>query len=245
MVHSYRGLPKSPKLGVLCLICTLGIIICSASFSSGAEILYIAGENDPKAADKSIIKHLRSRGFSVQVKEDALAQPSDAENKDLVFISESVLAMKVSSKFRNIATPVICSEPWLYDDFGMTGTEKFKDFGRKAKQKTICITDSTHPLAAALSGTVQVSSKTNYFGWGIPGKNAIRVACLSCNPNKYVIFGYNSGAEMPGLVAPGKRIGFFMFKNSGGCLTANGWCLLDAVVDWSLEEDSGNRHASN
>lgn len=244
MVHSCRGLRKSRNLGVSCLIC-VAIVICSASFALCVEILYIAGENDAKAADKTIIRHLRSRGFTVQVKEDALAQTSDAENKDLVFISESVLAMKVNAKFRNVVTPVICSEPWLYDDFGMTGTKKFKDFGRKAKQKTICITDPNHPLSAALSGTVQVSSKTNYFGWGIPGKKAIRVACLSCNPEKYVIFGYDAGMEMPGLVAPGKRVGFFMFKNSGGCLTANGWCLFDAVVDWTLEEELGLRHASN
>ena len=243
-MYSSRGIPGSRNLGIICLLCTLGIIIFSTSFSFGAEILYVAGESDPKAADKAIIKHLQSRGFTVHVKEDEAAQPSDAEGMDLVFISESVLAMKVNLKFRNVVTPVICSEPWLYDDFGMTGTKKFHDFGRKAKQKTICITDGEHPLAAALSGTVQVSSKTNYFGWGVPGKNAIRIACLSCNPDKYVIFGYNAGTEMPGLVAPGKRIGFFMFKNSGGCLTADGWCLFDAVVDWTLEEESGNRHAS-
>lgn len=236
MVHANEGKRKFFHSTIAHLLTAFTIVLFITPLSFGFDILYVAGDKNPKAADKAIIEHLKNRGFTVHVKEDETAQPSDADNKDLIFISESVLAMKVNTKFRDVAIPIICSEPWLYDDFGMTGGIKFKDFGRKAKQKTICITDTSHPMSGALSGVIKVSSKTNYFGWGIPGRNAIRVACLNKNDHKYVIFGYPAGVVMPGLVAPGKRVGVFMFRNSGSCLTADGWCLFDAVVDWTMEE---------
>ena len=150
------------------------------------------------------------------------------------WISLTVLAKEINSKFRDVAAPVICSEPWLYDDFGMTGGTKFQDFGRKGKQKEIVVTSDGHPMSAALSGKVQVNSKTSYIGWGAPGKDAIRVACVNEDPGKCVIFGYEAGSDMPGLAAPGRRAGFFMFKNSGKSLTAEGWWLFNAVVDWSM-----------
>jgi hypothetical protein len=89
-------------------------------------------------------------------------------------------------------------------------------------------------MAASLSGKVRVNSKTSYLGWGIPGNDAIRVACLNDDAEKCVIFGYDSGKEMPGLTAPGKRVGFCMFKNSASTLTAEGWWLFNAIVDWSM-----------
>ena len=144
------------------------------------------------------------------------------------------MALEVNSKFRDVAVPVICSEPWLYDDFGMTGETKFQDFGRKGKQKKISVFADGHPMSAALSGKVQVISKFSSIGWGVPGDEAIRVACINDEPGKCVIFGYKTGSGMPGLTAPGRRAGFFMFKDSGKSLTAEGWWLFNAVVDWSM-----------
>ena len=233
MLEALRG-KKFFRTAIIGLTVTFGLVLLTSSFSFAADILYVVGKSAIKDSDKAVIKHLEGRGFSVHVKKDIDVQGADADNKNLVIISESVLAKEINSKFRDVAAPVICSEPWLYDDFGMTGETKFQDFGRKAKQKDISVSADGHPMAAALSGNVQVSSKTSYLGWGIPGEEAIRVACLNDDAEKCVIFGYDTGSKMPGLTAPGKRAGFFMFKNSASSLTAEGWWLFNAVVDWSM-----------
>ena len=125
--------------------------------------------------------------------------------------------------------PIICSEPWLFDDLGMTGAVKFADFGRTKKQKNIIIADSRNPLAGTLAGQVQVTSKSFYMGWGTPGENAIRVAALPADADKCPVFAYESGAAMPGRIAPARRIGFFMFKNTAKYFTSEGWALYNSV----------------
>ena len=242
MLDALRGKTFS-RSAIICLSITFAAVLLTSSVVFAADILYVVGKSTIKDSDKAVIKHLEGRGFNVHVKKDIDAQSTDADKKDLVIISESVLAKEINSKFRDVEAPIICSEPWLYDDLGMTGETKFQDFGRRGKQKDISVSADGHPMAAALSGNVQVSSKSSYLGWGIPGDDAIRVACLNDDAEKCVIFGYDTGSKMPGLTAPGKRAGFFMFKNSASNLTAEGWWLFNAVVDWSMGGAEGSLQA--
>ena len=77
----------------------------------------------------------------------------DANGKTLVFLSESARSKEVNTKFRDIAVPVICSEPWLFHELGLSGQTKKVDFGRKSRQKDLTIVNPDHPLAASLSET--------------------------------------------------------------------------------------------
>jgi len=72
------------------------------------------------------------------------------------------------------------------------------------------------------------------MGWGVPGGNAIAVAALSKDPDKCTIFAYDTGVEMPGLVAPARRVGLFLFRDTANSFTAEGWSLFDSAVDWSI-----------
>ena len=204
----------------------------------GSDILYVVGRNHLRPSDRVVVHHLEKRGFKVDIKTDEEVECQDANTKDLIIISESVLAIQLGPKFCDVAVPIICSEPWLFDDFGMTGGETFADYGRKKRQKNIVVFDTQHPLTAALSGEVEVSSKCFYMGWGNPGKNAIRIAELEQDHDKCPIFAYESGVAMPGQIAPARRVGFFMFKNSAKTFTEQGWALYDAVVDWAVGKNN-------
>ena len=116
----------------------------------------------------------------------------------------------------------------------MTGQTKKVDFGRKSRQTKLLIINPDHPLCASCSEEVQVCSKSFFMGWGVPGENAIAVAGLSLDPEKCTIFAYDAGVEMPGLVAPDKRVGFFLFRNTANSFATEGWALFDAAVDWSI-----------
>jgi hypothetical protein len=212
----------------------LVLFVYSASFAFGAEVLFVVGENDLRAGDLSIKNHLGNRGFNVITREDTIVKSEDASGKDLVILSESARSREVGTKFRDASVPVICSEPWLFSNLGMTGQTKKVDFGRKSRQKKILIINPDHPLCASCSKEVQVCSKSFFMGWGVPGENAIAVAGLSSDPHKCIIFAYDAGAEMPGLIAPARRVGLFLFRNTANSFTSEGWALFDSAVDWSI-----------
>jgi hypothetical protein len=86
-----------------------------------------------------------------------------------------------------------------------------------------------------LSDNVKVSSKSFYMGWGVPGDDAIPVAALKKDPGKYTIFAYETGAQMPGTVAPARRVGLFLFRGAAKNFTPDAWALFDAAIDWSIK----------
>ena len=217
-----------------CIGTILMLFVYSASFAFGAEVLFVVGENDLRAGDLSIKNHLENRGFNVITREDTIVKSEDASGKDLVILSESARSREVGTKFRDASVPVICSEPWLFSNLGMTGQTKKVDYGRKSHQKKILIINPDHPLCASCSKEVQVCSKSFFMGWGVPGENAIAVAGLSKDPHKCTIFAYDAGVEMPGLVAPAKRVGLFLFRNTANSFTPEGWSFFDSAVDWSI-----------
>jgi hypothetical protein len=228
--------PKKSRRWKVCLLAITLVFVFSASSVYGAQVLFVVGGKDIKGSDQTIKKHLEDRGFDVVVKKDKLVKAEDASGKSLVLLSESARSKDVNTKFRDVDVPVICSEPWLFHDLGMTGQNKKVDFGRKSRQKKMTIVNSDHPLAASLSDEIQVSTKSFYMGWGVPGENAIPVAALNQDPEKYTIFAYEAGAQMPGNVAPAKRVGLFLFRGTAKSFTPDAWSLFNAVVDWSVDE---------
>ena len=217
---------------IICLVAVF-LAIC-ASHACGAEILFVVGKKDLRPGDLSIKNHLEDRGFNLVVREDTTVKGEDATGRDLIIISESARSREIGTKFRDVAVPVICSEPWIFCDLGMTGPTKKIDFGRKSRQKELIIVNPNHPLCASCRGKVQVCRKSFFMGWGVPGENAIAVAGLSKDPDKCTIFAYDAGVEMPGLVAPARRVGLFLFRNTANSFTAVGWSLFDSAVDWSI-----------
>jgi hypothetical protein len=134
-------------------------------------------------------------------------------------------------RFKTVAVPVVTLDPQLFDDMGMTTTAT-TNFGTTATQKNVTITNATHPMAAGLSGTVQVTSATTTFGWGVVNANAAKIATLTTDATKATDFGYDTNAVMPRLIAPRRRVGFFYTASSAG-LTTNGGLLFDNAIKWA------------
>lgn len=117
-------------------------------------------------------------------------------------------------------------------NMGMTGSTN-KDFGTITKQTQVKITNATHPLAAGLSGTVTVLNVSGTMSWGKPNANAVAIATAATDSTKTLIFGYASGAAMPGLTAPARRVGLFMNDTSAASFNSNGDLLFDTAVKWA------------
>jgi uncharacterized repeat protein (TIGR01451 family) len=194
--------------------------------------LLVAGSTTLNSSDSAIKARMEALNNVVTVKDAASVTSADANGKAVVVISSTVTPATVGTKFRTVTVPVITWESGLFTNMGMTGSTN-KDFGTKTNQTQVAITNSSHALAAGLSGTVAVLSGGKIFDWGKPNANAISVATIAGDATKTAVFAYEAGAVMPGLTAPARRVGLFLYDDTAVSFNANGTALLDAAIRWA------------
>ena len=205
------------------------------------NVLFVVGSTTLNTGDNAIKTRLQNLGYTVTVKaagstSSTAIQTGDADGKALIVISSTVTPANVGTKFRNVPVPIVDWEFDLLDDLGMTGTTSGTDFGATTTTQTqLSIVNPTHPMAANLSGTVAVITTASTFTWGKPNANAAKIATLTIDATKAVIFGYDNGTTMPGLDAPARRVGLFMTDTTAASLTASGGALFDAAIKWAAE----------
>lgn len=204
--------------------------------------LLVVGSTTLNTGDNAAKTRLQNMGFTVAVKaagsnQNSAIKTSDADGKALVVISSTVTPANVTNKFRNVAVPVLLWEFDILDDMGMTGLVSGTDFGTTTNQSNLVITTPSHSMAAGLSGSpvVLTPSATSTFTWGKPNANAVKVASLSSDATRFVIFGYDAKAAMPGLEAPARRVSLFLSDTTAASLNTDGGALFDAAVRWATE----------
>ncbi len=212
--------------------------IAVSNATSVAALLVVADAVTLPSSDAVIKARLENLGFTVTVKDAVNAAASDAANKSLVFISETVASASVNTKFRDVAVPVISAEPQIFDDLMMTGPTLETDYGYASGQTQATILVPSHPLAAGCTGTVSISTLASGAAWGRPAVSATQVASLSYDGTKKAIFAYESGAMMNGMQAPARRVGLIHGNDAFNSLTETGGALFDAAVRWATTTPS-------
>jgi hypothetical protein len=207
--------------------------VASDSPTAKPSVRFVVGATTPlSAADTAIQSHLTAKGYDVTLILDSA--PAATLTETLVLISRSVSSASVGTKYRNVAKPVLVNEPNLFAiDMGLvsgsTGTAS--STGATPGADSVDVQAAAGALAAGLSGTIKVFNTAQDVTYGVPSTTAILVAALS-GQTKYPIFAYETGAQMSGLAAPARRMGFFLSGTSATSLTANGWLLFDAAIAW-------------
>jgi hypothetical protein len=200
--------------------------------TSARTALLVVGSTTLNSGDNAVKTRLQNLGYTVTaVASNTSLNASSANGMSLVAISSTVTPANVTNKFTNLAIPVLNWRADLMDDLGMTGTPT-TEYGTTATQTQVSIINAAHALAAGLSGTITVVSASNTFTWGKPNANAAKIATLTSDATKIMIFGYDNGATMPGLDAPARRVGFFLHNTTAASLNTNGGNLFDVAVKW-------------
>jgi hypothetical protein len=194
--------------------------------------LLVTSSTTPNSGDAAVRDRLTATGFTPVIRTGSAVTTAEAAGKGLVLLSSTFSSSSVNTKFRTVVTPVLSWESALYDDLGMTGTTSGTSFGTMTGQTQLAIVNASHPLAAGLSGTVSVTTAASNISWGAPNGNAVTVARPVGQSGRAAIFAYEKGAAMPGLAAPGRRVGFFLEDTTAASLTTQGRALLDAAVRW-------------
>jgi hypothetical protein len=83
------------------------------------EILFVVSGLPPGDEDDFTAGRLSGNGMNVEPIGAEEAAGDMAKNYDLVLISESVSSEAASDKFKDVNTPVVVTEPYIYDDMNM------------------------------------------------------------------------------------------------------------------------------
>jgi hypothetical protein len=144
-------------------------------------------------------------------------------------------------------------ETILLKDLKMAGGTVNSDYG-ETTASSLTINNTSHPLAAGLSGNVQVYSNSNLMRWGNTSNAAAAKVAKVAGQSYFGIFAYEAGAAMQaGFIAPARRVSFFLMDNTATSLTANGIKLFDTAVNWAAKcngatfqgDPTGDRSAEN
>lgn len=227
-----------------------------ASVARGKSALYVfnrsklelarqAAPLDPKRiaqletwrnADEAAITALQSMGFKVALA-DEHSPVTTTRGQDLIVISESVDALEIGTKYRDVPIPLIDMENDLLADLGMTGQKNGRDYGTDDNQRFLWMVNAPHPLSAGLTSGVQNVLNDEHFkmNWGKPGLGAITIATLRGEPDKAAIFAYEKGATMNGeALAPARRVSLFIWQDVFENMRPEGKKLFNAAVLWAV-----------
>ena len=206
---------------------------------SGArmKVLYVAGAMPMVGIDLQIHEVLKARNMDVQDILDSAAVPTDAQAKQLIMVSFSILSTNFkAADFASVAVPLIIMEDHSLAALGMTTAN---GFGNQDGVTQITITSQEPTLTAGFPlGDVTVYSRVSEVFWGTPGPGAITVATVKGDSARPVTFAYPAGAMMVGRVAPAKRAQIFVAghappPNPELFLSPDGLKLVDGAVAWS------------
>lgn len=198
--------------------------------SRSPSILFVTGSSD-SVQDAALQARLMENGFSVMVQDDDGIAVSDADGKDLVLISESVLSSKVGETFTDSAIAVLTWEAFLYDDLGMA-TEG--NYGIASGKSVDLLGSGIEFSGIEFSGESEVYEGEGLLSWGRPAEGAVVAATLAEGSDRATLFAYETDAILAsGAMAPAKRVGFFGHRDASP-LSQEGMALFDAAVAYAL-----------
>jgi hypothetical protein len=218
---------------------------------NGNADLIVADPFALNVGEATVYAEIQALGFQVTLVDDndivgLLYTAADAEAVDLLLISSSTPSANVGDIFRNITTPVLTWERFLYDTtaggFGMTGTTGtglLGDDDGTVTTDTITIVDSAHPLSGGLAnGAYTVFTGLEALVWAEVSADAEIVATVFdplSGTDKPVLFVYEAGDLMQGgVLAPAKRVAYFLPDFGLGGLTADAITILHGAINEAL-----------
>ena len=202
----------------------------TANFDSAPSgVLYVVSNpNSPTASENAIRGRLQGNGFIVTMLSHNDANSYNPSGMALIIVSSSVDTNTYGTAFRDSQVPLMLMRRQLAVNlrFG-TGTNS-----NNTNQIDMVSANSSHPMAAGLTGRVTVHSSNNTIGnmEGL-GSGAVGIAYARGRTDRFTIVAYPTGAAMTSGTAPATRVGFFLERADR--YNNDAWALFDAAVNWA------------
>jgi len=190
----------------------------------------------PLAFDMTMKARLEAKGLTVEMAEDASSTVAGVVGKALLVISSSInrnnLFDNMKPRFKDVPVPTIVMKDGTIEVMGL-GAGGAGGFSTEVGETQITIIAPGDPLAAGLTGNITVYTKGDRLIWAQPGPAAKKIATVVGHADEITIFAYPAGSTMVGgAVAPAKRMGFFIHRNTN--YSPDGIKLFDAAADYLL-----------
>jgi hypothetical protein len=209
------------------------------------SIRFVVGPSPTYTLDDQIaIDRLASLGYGVYFSEGGWG-PTDGNGVAAIVLSPSLPDTPSFpwATVRALPYPILTWSSDFYDE--PTGLSLCVARGTVAAQTKVNVVTPTHPLAAGLpAGPATVTTAGKTYGWCQTNANGVGPVELEVDAThlKKTVFGYEYNALLPNSIpAADRRVGMFM-KDQGppgvfGSITADGWKLFDAAIDWATSAD--------
>jgi hypothetical protein len=226
------------------LVATLAL----TSAAGAANIGFVGGLTSgalDKPFDSGWAARLTSQGYAVTpIDQTTSSNSAIFASMDLLIVSQDVgSGTYLNNVGIGLPIPILTYEYGIYDDiFGVSGngaSSGIIDSG-------ITISDSSHPLAAGLSGDVSIYTGTgatiSRFNSGSASSGTKEIAVSASSPNYAVFAVLPAGAVgAGGQTWPALRMALPCYDSwDPSLVTADGWKLLDGAVAYALVPEPGS-----
>ena len=199
---------------------------------SSTVLLVVATPATLTPGETAVRSRLLGAGYQVVTADDGAVTAADASGKAFALVSSGVNSTTFGTRLRTVTIPVWIAKPYLFDDYGLTGTLAGTDYESKVAT-SVTITAAGHRMAAGRTGTVQIQTGSNRVSWGRPPASATVVAQAGEDPTIFTIPA--GGLLANGQQAAGCRLTFPLFNNAPTTFTADGWAMFEATAGWAAD----------
>lgn len=212
---------------------TTNVSVMVANTPASYTVLFVVGAPATLTPGEAAVRsRLLGAGYQVVVADDSAVTLADTTGKAFALVSSGVDSGAFGIRLRTATIPIWIAKPYLFDDYGLTGTRAGLDYESKVAQ-SVMIAAVGHRMAAGRTGTVQIHTGNNRVSWGRPAASATVVALAGADAT---IFTIPAGAVLAnGQPAAGCRLTFPLFNNAPTAFTANGWALFEAAAAWAAD----------
>jgi len=188
--------------------------------------------------EKLVDTRMWQLGFRVEEKHFRDVRAADLEDRSLVIVSLFEFGVGEPAIERiglaRADVPVLCLEPAAYPALDMTTETEDIGFGFERGSASVEFLDATHPLSGGYEGR-QDQFVHDWVSWGRPENEAERIGQLYGQPDRSVMFGYDTGRQMATFAAPARRVGLFLDPTNISEQTTMAWTVFEAAIDWCVE----------
>jgi hypothetical protein len=247
-----------------CAFLATGLLLSYADSASAIRILMHGREPVPAFRDDLFtFQHLEqvfgADNVDYMAGVDAPADGSAANGYDVLYLSSTMASSVLRDKYEDSTVGIVLGENALSNDDTAGNFMLVEASGNSdmtLDRRKINIVNSSHPLAAGLSGEVTVfdsePSEVSMGYWWQYGRGNLAsgvtliadavVDPVPAEPQR-AIFAAEVGAQLLGdgtagkpATAAGRRVFFFLSDYGSADLTPEGFALFDAAIEWAAED---------
>ncbi|MDQ3464540.1 MAG: alkaline phosphatase family protein [Actinomycetota bacterium] len=222
-----------PRLLVVLVaaVSVAAVVPVSAPAAAAGEVLFVvAAPSAPTSGESAVRGRLAGAGYTVTLVDDNTVSQEQAAGTAFVLVGQSASSNLANVKsLATVEVPIWVAKPYLFDDFGLTGTAAGTDYADKPGS-ALTIADTSHPIAAGRSGTVTIQSGGR-LSYGRPAASATVVARAGTDASVFTVEPGDTLAN--GSPAPACRVTFPVYGNAPAAFTADGWAMFEATAAWT------------